>query len=182
MLPTTILSYPPPQLPNLGPPCSALCEQVMSRLSPPTVAPPALIRLQPLRARHSVPQKGARCCVARKQLVAALGNRLTHPPHRSPSEARAAEGDVAALRSDVLPDPPGGVLRPSLRGSPRQVRETCLPPDLVWCSVSLSRRRLLGHSVCYLVALYPHVGRCLITVVCGQKRCGKKYIHITFNK
>ena len=37
VLPPTVLPYPSPQLPDLGGPCPALCEQVVARLPLPAV-------------------------------------------------------------------------------------------------------------------------------------------------
>ena len=72
MFPPAILPNPLPRRLDLRRPRSALCKEVVSRLPPPAAAPPALIRLQPLGARHAVMGEGANRSVAGRQLVVAL--------------------------------------------------------------------------------------------------------------
>lgn len=99
MLPPAILSDPPPQLPDLGPPGSALREDVVARLPPAAVA--TLIRGGPLGARHSIVQEGAGGGVPRKQLVVMACQRLASPAEIPPTQAGASRGAVPVLGSDM---------------------------------------------------------------------------------
>ena len=92
VLPPAILPHSLPKLPDLGGPCPTLRKEVMARLPPAAVTPPALVQLQPLGAGHSIAEEGPDRRVAREEPVVPLGCGLADSPQLFPSEARAPRG------------------------------------------------------------------------------------------
>ena len=78
MLPHAVLSYPPPQPPDLWPPGLALREEMVARLSLAGATPPALARLQTEGPGHTLVQKRTYRCVPHGELVIGVVNSRCH--------------------------------------------------------------------------------------------------------
>ena len=122
VLPTAVLPNPLPQPPDLRGPRPTLREQVMARLPLPAIAPPALVRPQPLGPGHSVMQEGANGSVPGQQLIVSLGRRLSDPAKHFGAKACSPRRVIPAFWTHMVPGPLSGGPGSALGGPPGEAR------------------------------------------------------------